>query len=59
MQTLDQWGIPLKSKNAYTKTEIIELIRQFDLRFNEIEKVLQFERKKGLEYKEEARLINE
>ena len=58
LRFLDHWSLPLKSKQAYTKSEMLDFIHQVSNKFGEIESVTNFERRKAEEYKEEARLLN-
>jgi hypothetical protein len=49
----------LKTKNAYTKSEVVEYLKVVFHKFTELDSVTTFERTKAEEYKEEAALLNQ
>ena len=60
LRFMDHWQIqPLKTKNAYTKSEVMEYLKVVFHKFTELDSVTTFERTKAEEYKEEAALLNQ
>lgn len=49
----------LKPKNTYSRSEILDFLRQFDSKLLQINQVTDYERKRAEEYKEENKILNE
>mmetsp|Transcript_20706 Transcript_20706/g.19740 ORF Transcript_20706/g.19740 Transcript_20706/m.19740 type:complete len:142 (+) Transcript_20706:672-1097(+) len=56
---VEKWGLSVKFKNAYTRSEVAALVKQVDEKVAELDQVTSYERKKADEYKEEVRLLND
>ena len=60
MKFFNHWLIPpIKLKNAYTKSEMIDFIRIMINKIGELDRVTNFERSKTDEFKEESNILNE
>ncbi len=58
-QFVEKWGISFKFKNAYTRSEVADLLRSLSHKLLSLDEVTIYERKKASEYREESRLLNE
>lgn len=54
----EQWNIQFETKNAYTKSEVVDLVKQIEGKLvQELIKQNHFERTKSVEFQEEAKLL--